>query len=318
MPVVPGIKESLTEAADAIEARRRDRLSGHRQGGVRRRRPRDARRRIARRPRVEVSKRPAVRPRRRSATAPCSSRNTSVPRGTSRSRSSATTRGRCRASLRARLLGAAPASEGGRGRARGRARSRDTRAICEAAVRLVKTAGYHNAGTVEFLLDTDTNAWYFIEVNPRIQVEHTVTEMVTGVDLVRCQILIAQGRRLSDPEVGLGDQKQDSAERLRAAVPRDDRGSVERLRARLREDSHVPIAGRIGHPARRRLGVRRCGDHAVLRLAAREADGVGPRVSAGLPANGPRAARVPHSRRQDQHSRSSRTSSTTRPSDRAR
>ena len=78
--------------------------------------------------------------------------------------------------------------------------------ICEAAVRLVKTAGYHNAGTVEFLLDTDTNHWYFIEVNPRIQVEHTVTEMITGVDLVRCQILIAQGRRLGDPDVGLGEQ----------------------------------------------------------------------------------------------------------------
>ena len=80
-------------------------------------------------------------------------------------------------------------------------------AICDAAVQLVKTAGYDNAGTVEFLLDTDTNAWYFIEVNPRIQVEHTVTEMVTGVDLVRCQILIAQGRRLDDPAIGLGDQR---------------------------------------------------------------------------------------------------------------
>jgi pyruvate carboxylase len=79
-------------------------------------------------------------------------------------------------------------------------------AICDAAVRLVKAAGYHNAGTVEFLLDTETNAWYFIEVNPRIQVEHTVTEMVTGVDLVRCQILIAQGRPLNDPDVGLGNQ----------------------------------------------------------------------------------------------------------------
>src|SRR5688572_12245813 len=74
-------------------------------------------------------------------------------------------------------------------------------AICEAAVRLMKTAGYHNAGTVEFLLDTSTNEWFFIEVNPRIQVEHTVTEMVTGVDLVRCQILIAEGQSLKDPDV---------------------------------------------------------------------------------------------------------------------
>ncbi len=80
-------------------------------------------------------------------------------------------------------------------------------AICEAAVRLMQTAGYHNAGTVEFLVDTDTNAWYFIEVNPRIQVEHTVTEMVTGVDLLRCQILIAQGHDLHGPDIGLPRQE---------------------------------------------------------------------------------------------------------------
>jgi pyruvate carboxylase len=79
-------------------------------------------------------------------------------------------------------------------------------AMCEAAVRLVRSAGYYNAGTVEFLLDTETNDWYFIEVNPRIQVEHTVTEMVTGVDLLRCQILIAQGHDLHGPEIALPRQ----------------------------------------------------------------------------------------------------------------
>src|SRR5262249_40506512 len=63
-----------------------------------------------------------------------------------------------------------------------------------------------NAGTVEFLVDADTNQHYFIEVNPRIQVEHTVTEAVTGVDLVKCQILAAEGRALSDPELGLPSQ----------------------------------------------------------------------------------------------------------------
>ncbi|MEO7189593.1 MAG: pyruvate carboxylase [Vicinamibacterales bacterium] len=81
-------------------------------------------------------------------------------------------------------------------------------AICSAAVRLLKTAGYCNAGTVEFLLDSATNEWFFIEVNPRIQVEHTVTEMVTGIDLVRCQILIAQGCLLHGPEMGLPPQDQ--------------------------------------------------------------------------------------------------------------
>jgi pyruvate carboxylase len=79
--------------------------------------------------------------------------------------------------------------------------------ICEAALAIGRTAGYENAGTVEFLVDADTGEFYFIEVNPRIQVEHTVTEEVTGVDIVRSQILIAQGARLDDPELGLGKQK---------------------------------------------------------------------------------------------------------------
>jgi acetyl-CoA carboxylase biotin carboxylase subunit len=68
--------------------------------------------------------------------------------------------------------------------------------ICEAAVRLVKTAGYQNAGTCEFLVDKN-NRFYFIEVNARIQVEHPVTELVTGIDLVKEQIRIAAGLPLS-------------------------------------------------------------------------------------------------------------------------
>jgi acetyl-CoA carboxylase biotin carboxylase subunit len=70
------------------------------------------------------------------------------------------------------------------------------RKMGEAAVRLAKHAKYHNAGTCEFLLDRKGN-FYFIEVNARIQVEHTVTEMVTGVDLIREQILVAAGEKLS-------------------------------------------------------------------------------------------------------------------------
>ncbi len=66
-------------------------------------------------------------------------------------------------------------------------------AMLDAAVRLAKTAGYQNAGTVEFLYDLDSQDFYFIEVNPRVQVEHTVTEEVTGLDIVQAQILIAQG-----------------------------------------------------------------------------------------------------------------------------
>ena len=69
-------------------------------------------------------------------------------------------------------------------------------AICDAAVRMIRGAGYTNAGTVEFIVDDDFN-FYFIEVNARIQVEHPVTEMVTGVDLIREQIRVAHGEPLS-------------------------------------------------------------------------------------------------------------------------
>jgi pyruvate carboxylase len=79
-------------------------------------------------------------------------------------------------------------------------------AICEAALAIGRTARYENAGTVEFLVDADTGRFYFIEVNPRIQVEHTVTEEITGVDIVRRQLRVAAGHKLSDPEIGLGDQ----------------------------------------------------------------------------------------------------------------
>ena len=79
--------------------------------------------------------------------------------------------------------------------------------LCDAAVQLARKANYRNAGTVEFLYDVDSGKWYFIEVNPRIQVEHTVTEMVTGIDLVRSQILVAQGYKLHEPPLALPAQE---------------------------------------------------------------------------------------------------------------
>jgi pyruvate carboxylase len=74
------------------------------------------------------------------------------------------------------------------------------------ALRICRKVNYNNVGTVEFLVDADENV-YFIEVNPRIQVEHTITEEITRIDIVRSQILIAKGHRLSDPEIWIHKQE---------------------------------------------------------------------------------------------------------------
>lgn len=78
--------------------------------------------------------------------------------------------------------------------------------ICAYAMKIAGEVGYVNAGTVEFLMDQEEN-FYFIETNPRIQVEHTVTEMVTMRNLVQTQIRVAEGHKLSDPEIGISCQE---------------------------------------------------------------------------------------------------------------
>src|SRR3954469_7680519 len=110
--------------------------------------------------------------------------------------------------------------------------------ICDAAVRLCKAVRYQSAGTVEFLVDVGRREFYFIEVNPRIQVEHTVTEMVTGVDLVRSQILIAQGHAMHEAPVGIPAQ-----EKL------DPRGFAMQCRVTTEdpENKFIPDFGRITH-----------------------------------------------------------------------
>ncbi|HUO09172.1 MAG TPA: pyruvate carboxylase [Phycisphaerae bacterium] len=79
--------------------------------------------------------------------------------------------------------------------------------ICEAALKIGRQVHYRNAGTVEFLVDGETNEFFFIEVNPRIQVEHTVTEIITGVDLVKSQIRVAQGYNLHESPMNLPQQE---------------------------------------------------------------------------------------------------------------
>ncbi|WP_462409148.1 pyruvate carboxylase [Neobacillus sp. Marseille-QA0830] len=78
--------------------------------------------------------------------------------------------------------------------------------ICDAAVKLMRNVNYLNAGTVEFLVSGEN--FYFIEVNPRVQVEHTVTEMVTGIDIVQTQILVSEGHELHSPIVGIPQQEK--------------------------------------------------------------------------------------------------------------
>jgi acetyl-CoA carboxylase biotin carboxylase subunit len=94
-------------------------------------------------------------------------------------------------------------------------------AICEAAVRLAKAAGYYSAGTCEFLVDQQYN-FYFIEVNARIQVEHPVTELVTGVDLIREQIRIAAGEKLRYQQADIVQRGCAIEARINAENPEQD------------------------------------------------------------------------------------------------
>ncbi|WP_018151029.1 pyruvate carboxylase [Leeia oryzae] len=79
--------------------------------------------------------------------------------------------------------------------------------LCEAALKLARAVNYTHAGTVEFLMDADTGKFYFIEVNPRVQVEHTVTEEVTGIDIIKAQIRVSEGGRIGDGSCGVPAQE---------------------------------------------------------------------------------------------------------------
>jgi pyruvate carboxylase len=160
--------------------------------------------------------------------------------------------------------------------------------------------GYTHAGTVEFLMDADTGKFYFIEVNPRIQVEHTVTEQVTGIDIVKAQIRVTEGRahrRCGLPGAGAAGHP---LKRPRAAVPRHHRRP---------ENGFTPDYGRItAYRSAAGFGIRLDGGTAYSgavitpyydSLLVKVTPGRRPPTS-GDPAHGPRAARVPHPRRGDQ------------------
>ncbi|MGC9943281.1 MAG: pyruvate carboxylase [Verrucomicrobiota bacterium] len=108
--------------------------------------------------------------------------------------------------------------------------------LCEAAVRIAREIRYDNAGTIEFLYDLDKHEWFFIEMNPRIQVEHTVTEVITGLDLVRAQILIAQGLPLHGPGVNMP---------LQPDIPRNGYAIQCRVTTEDPENKFMPDYGKI-------------------------------------------------------------------------
>ncbi len=110
-------------------------------------------------------------------------------------------------------------------------------ALCDAALRIGHATAYQNAGTVEFLLDDATGEFYFIEVNPRIQVEHTVTEMVTGIDIVKAQIRIASGGTIGDlASTGVPAQ---------SAIHLDGHALQCRITTENPENNFIPDYGRI-------------------------------------------------------------------------
>lgn len=125
--------------------------------------------------------------------------------------------------------------------------------ICKAAVRLIKSAGYTNAGTVEFIVDAD-NRFYFIEVNARIQVEHPVTEEVTGIDLIQQQIRVAAGEELGFKQRSVPCKGSSIELRINAEDPDNDfrgsPGTITKLRLPggpgIRFDSHVHEGYTIG------------------------------------------------------------------------
>ncbi|MEC8209355.1 MAG: pyruvate carboxylase [Verrucomicrobiota bacterium] len=122
------------------------------------------------------------------------------------------------------------------------------RELCDAAVKIAKSIGYYNAGTVEFLLDLDTHEWFFIEMNPRIQVEHTVTEVITGIDIVRTQCLIAQGHSLFSDEIGIPPQEE---------VPRNGYAIQARITTEDPEKNFAPDYGKIvNYRSAAGLGIR--------------------------------------------------------------
>ena len=291
VPIVPGHDRAGRRRSKEAQADRRgDRLSGRRQGGRRRRRQGLPRRDVGGRAREGARGRRPARARSSSPTRPSIWSATSRTRATSRSRCSPTRKGNVVHLGRARLLGPAPPPEADRGDARrrastrssasGSARSRPTpRARSATARRARSRACWRSDGDGE-------PEYFFLEMNTRVQVEHTVTEMATGIDIVREQIRIAAGEPLSFAQEDV--ELRGSVDR----VPDQRRGRAQEVRARARARS-PPTASPAGPGVRVDSGVEAgVGDHAPVRPDGREADRLGPRPRGRHRAHAARARRV--------------------------
>lgn len=133
-----------------------------------------------------------------------------------------------------------------------------------AAVRLGKAANYRGAGAVEFLMDADTDKFYFIEVNPRIQVEHTVTEKATGIDIVKAQIHLLDGAVIGTSESGVPLQADihlnGNAIQCRVTIEDPEQNFI----PRLWPDHRLSRRDRLWRATRWRRGLCWGSDHAVL------------------------------------------------------
>ena len=153
------------------------------------------------------SPRASARPRPPSARTRSISKSWSSAPATSRCRSSATRTATSSTCSSATARSSAATRRSSSARRRPISTRRSAQELCGHALKIARAANYVGAGTVEFLMDADTGKFYFIEVNPRIQVEHTVTEEVTGIDIVKAQIRIVEGAAIGTPESGVPAQE---------------------------------------------------------------------------------------------------------------